>query len=67
MRERAKARERFLIDQRLDRAEAREEGLAEGVVRGKIETARNMKRKGYAVADIADMTGLPVSEVERLG
>jgi predicted transposase/invertase (TIGR01784 family) len=74
LRQKAMARERYLTDQYLDRADALAEGRAEGraegeavgVVRGKIETARNMKRKGYAVADIVDITGLSVSEVEGL-
>jgi predicted transposase/invertase (TIGR01784 family) len=63
MREKVKARERFLIDQRLDRAEAKEEGRTER----NIENARNFKRLGVPVATIAEATGLSVSEVERLG
>ena len=63
MREKIESRERFLTDQYLDRAEA----LAEGRVEEKIATVRNMKRKGYSVTDIAEITGLPLSEVERLG
>ena len=66
MREKVKARERFLIDQRLDRAEAKEEGRTEGRTERDIEVVRNMKRKGYPVTDIAEITGLPLSEVERL-
>jgi predicted transposase/invertase (TIGR01784 family) len=67
MRERVESRERFLIDQYLDRAEALAEGRAKGRVEEKIETARNMKRKGYSVSDIAELTGLPLTEIERLG
>jgi predicted transposase/invertase (TIGR01784 family) len=62
MREKVKARERFLIDQRLDRAEA----FAEGEAKKARETAQNMKQKGYPVSDIAEMTGLSSSEIERL-
>ena len=31
-----------------------------------VKTARKMKAKGYAVADIADITGLTAEEIERL-
>ena len=63
IREKLESRERFLIDQHLDRAEA----LAEGEAKGKIVTAQNMKREGFDTAVIARMTGLPLSEIERLG
>ena len=63
IREKLESRERFLIDQYLDRAEAREEGRTEE----KIANARNFKRLGVPVATIAEATGLSVSEVERLG
>jgi len=66
MREKAKARERFLIDQQLNINEAREEGEARGRTEEKIATARNMKKKGYSITDIAELTGLPLSEVEQL-
>ena len=74
MREKARARERFLIDQKLDRAEAREEGraegkaegLAEGEMKGKMEIARNFKRLGIPATTIAEATGLTLSEIERL-
>ena len=55
MREKAKARERYWTDRRLDRAEGRE------------EVARNLKRLGIPSATIAEATGLPLSEIERLG
>ena len=74
MRERAKARERFLIDQHLyrvsaveeGRAEGRAEGLEEGEKKSKMETARNMKLEGLSLVLIARITGLPLSEIERL-
>jgi len=51
-------------------AKGRAEGLAKGLAKGrtgeKIEIARKMKRKGYATDDIAEMTGLPLSDIERL-
>ena len=47
------------------------DGIAIGEARGKaeekIDIARNMKRKEYPMKDIADLTGLPFSEIERLG
>jgi predicted transposase/invertase (TIGR01784 family) len=66
IREKVKAHERFLIDQQLNVNEAREEGEAKGKIEGKAETAINMKKKGYANAEIAELTGLPLSEIERL-
>jgi predicted transposase/invertase (TIGR01784 family) len=74
MREKVRARERFLNDQYLDRAnayhkgqkEGREEGLVEGEAKKARETAQNMKREGLDSAFIAKMTGLPLSEIERL-
>jgi len=62
MREKAKARERYWTDRRLDRAEGREEGRVEE----KIENARNLKRLGVPIATIAEGIGLSLSEVERL-
>ena len=62
VREKIKAHERFLIDRKLDRAEAREEGR----VTEKIETARNMKARGLENVLISEITGLPLSEIERL-
>jgi len=71
MRERVRARERYETDQRLKLGGARREGEAIGVVKGEErkarETAQNLKREGLDVAFIARMTGLSVSEVERLG
>ena len=74
MREKVRARERFLNDQRLKVAGARREGRAEGLVEGeakgraeeKIVTASTMKQEGFDPAVIAKITGLPVSEIERL-
>ena len=70
MREKVRARERFLNDQRLKLAGARREGLAEGEAKGEArkarETAQNLKRLGVPVITIAEATGLPLSEIERL-
>lgn len=42
------------------------QGLAQGREEANIENARKMKAKGFAVADIADITGLSVENIERL-
>ena len=62
MREKVKARQRFLDEQQLLLGGA----FAEGEMRKARETATMMKRKGYPVAEIAEMTGLPPSEIEQL-
>jgi predicted transposase/invertase (TIGR01784 family) len=71
MREKVRARERFLSEQKLNLAGARKEGRAEGLTEGEAkkarETATNLKRLGVATATIAEATGLPLSEIERLG
>lgn len=33
---------------------------------GKLEIAKSMKSKGYAIGDIADITGLTAEEIETL-
>jgi len=52
------------------RAEGREEGRVEGRAEGRVETnrenARRMKVKGYAVEDIAEITGLTAEEIKGL-
>ena len=58
MREKERARERFLNDQRLKVAGARREE--------RIAVAQNLKRLEVPVATIAEATGLPLSEIERL-
>ena len=51
---------------RQGRAEGRAEGLAEGEAKANRENARRMKAKGYAIHDIAEVTGLSEEEIERL-
>ena len=51
---------------RQGRAEGRAEGLAEGEAKANRENARRMKAKGYAIQDIAEVTGLSEKEIERL-
>jgi len=67
LREKIRAREQFDIEQRLNRAYAEAEGEAKGETKNAIKVAQNMKKKGYPIADIADISGLSQSEIERLG
>ena len=66
MREKVRAREWFLDEQQLVIAGARAEGFAEGEAKKARETAKNFKRLGAPLAMIAEATGLPLSEIERL-
>ncbi|MDR0854433.1 MAG: Rpn family recombination-promoting nuclease/putative transposase [Clostridiales Family XIII bacterium] len=77
-RELAWARERAIMDKRAEmmfaeakgeargKAEGKAEGIAEGEIKGKLETARNMKDKGYPISDIAEITVLSVEEIDKL-
>jgi len=70
MQEKARARRRFLDEQQIMLGDAWDEGKAEGLAEGEAkkarETAATMKQKGYSVADIAELTGLTLTEIERL-
>jgi predicted transposase/invertase (TIGR01784 family) len=46
--------------------EGKIEGEQIGIKKGKIETARAMKAKGLEISVIAEVTGLAVTEIERL-
>ncbi len=50
--------------------QGRQEGEAIGLEKGEqnkaLETARKMKAKGYAPAEIAELTGLPLADIARL-
>jgi len=48
------------------RVEGRVEGEIKGVIKGKVETAKKMKKKDYDINDIAEITGLSVTEIEKL-
>ena len=43
-----------------------EKGIEEGIKEGKIAVAEKMLEKGMNIEEIADLTELPVEEVERL-
>ena len=59
-----KERERRGLEQ--GRSEGLAEGRSEGAAQKQREIAKNMKTKNIPVADIADMTGLPAEEIEKL-
>ena len=63
-----KERERKGIEQGRAEGEAigLEKGLVEGAAQKQREIAKNMKTKNIPVADIAEMTGLPAEEIEKL-
>ncbi|MDR1543153.1 MAG: Rpn family recombination-promoting nuclease/putative transposase [Prevotellaceae bacterium] len=48
------------------RAEGKAEGRAEGKLEGKIEIARNLLKLGIAIENIAEGTGLSISEIQNL-
>lgn len=50
----------------LDRQEGYEKGLAEGEDKKSKEIAVKMKAKGIELTEISDMTGIPVSDLEKL-
>ena len=43
-----------------------EKAIAAKLKQKDLDTARKMKAKGYAVADIAEITGLNAEEIEEL-
>ena len=47
-------------------AKGRAEGIVEGEAKGIVTVAKSMKAKGYAIADIMDVSGLSQKEVEEL-
>jgi predicted transposase/invertase (TIGR01784 family) len=44
----------------------REEGLKEGLEKGKLEVARNAIKEGMELNLIAKLTGLPKKEIEKI-
>ena len=47
-------------------AEGRAEGKEEGQYRKALDTARKMKAKGFELVEIAELTDLPLDEIEGL-
>ncbi len=44
----------------------RNQGLREGRRKGQLESARRMLARGFSVADVVDLTGLPEADVRKL-
>ena len=38
----------------------------EGILKAKIEIAKNLKSKGFSVEDIAEITGLTATQIEKI-
>ncbi len=70
LREAYEARQKWQIDYNTDIALAEEKGIEKGIEKGKyektIEYAEIMLAKGFDVQVIAEITGLPVSEIQKL-
>ena len=60
------AEKKVRMGQEEARAEGLSEGLAEERTEAKLEDARKMKSKGYPIADITEITGLPTEEINNL-
>ncbi|QIW21927.1 Rpn family recombination-promoting nuclease/putative transposase [Bacillus thuringiensis] len=60
------AREKLLLDEQAKLAHAREEGLEEGMEKGKIQLIRGMHKNGMPLEDIAKFTGLSTEEIRKL-
>ena len=43
-----------------------QQGFSDGVYQTKLETARNLFQLGLSIENIAEATGLPVEEIEKL-
>ncbi|NOU17424.1 MAG: DNA repair protein [Bacteroidales bacterium] len=70
--ERIRAEERKIREEAVRVAEkkGKNEGLKEGEIRGiekeKIKIARGMKKKGFSIKDIIELTGLTKREIEKI-
>ena len=68
------ARDAFLVGQKLMLSREREEGIKEGIKKGKLEgeknksisIAKNLKKSGLDIKFISENTGLPIDEIEKL-
>jgi predicted transposase/invertase (TIGR01784 family) len=57
-------REKALKDKNSQLLTAREEGLQEGMNRGRQELINNMLAKGLSVNEISDLTGIDIHEIK---
>ena len=56
----------YETDIRVQRREAFEDGVAEGVEQNKIETAKNLIHKNIPLETIAECTGLTLEKIKEL-
>ena len=63
---RYEAREEFLLDQQYRLQAARGEGIEEGIIKNKQETARKLITKGMDDQFIREITGLELEEISSL-
>ena len=54
------SKEMYQIDQAIRMRTAKEQGIEQGRIKGRIEVAKKMKARGMSVEEIAELTG-PVS------
>lgn len=68
------ARDAFLLGQKMMLSLEREEGIKEGIKKGKLEgeknksisIAKNLKKSGLDIKFISENTGLHIEEIEKL-
>ena len=63
-----KAQMDYAIEEGFDKGmrKGMKEGIEKGIEKEKLRNAKAMKAKGYPVNDIADITGLPIQDIEKL-
>jgi predicted transposase/invertase (TIGR01784 family) len=61
-----RSREKYELDTQSNLTYAKREARAEGLAEGKLEIARNLKKMGLPVSQIAEGTGLPVESIQEL-
>ena len=70
IKEQLRAEEEWRRGYNSDMAASKEEGIAEGIEKGRFEekkkTAKKMKEKGYSNNEIAELTGLSLEEITKL-
>ncbi|MFP4364865.1 MAG: Rpn family recombination-promoting nuclease/putative transposase [Spirochaetia bacterium] len=62
----AEARMKHIRDQGTLIEGAREEGIEQGIEKGKMEDAQRMLEKDYPIQDIDEITGLSLEEIKKL-
>ena len=61
-----KIREKAIMDYKVQNRAAREEGIKEGVEKGKLLTAKNMLKDGLSLEIISRATELPIEKIIEL-